>query len=164
MLISSSGKQYRLGDIARVERGYADPPQTLMRVDGRRAVGIGVSTEAGVDVVKTGAEIESLLASLTRQMPLGMELTVLYPENRIAREANSTFILNLAESVAIVILIIMLVMGFRAGVLIGSSLLFSIGGTLADAVSGRGSEPHLAGRVHHRDGHARRQRHRRHRQ
>ena len=67
-------------------------------------------------------------------MPLGMELTVLYPENRIAREANSTFILNLAESVAIVILIIMLVMGFRAGVLIGCSLLFSIGGTLADAI------------------------------
>ena len=63
-------------------------------------------------------------------MPVGMDLTVLYPENRIARQANATFVLNLAESVAIVILIIMLVMGFRAGVLIGSSLLFSIGGTL----------------------------------
>ena len=127
LLIASSGKQYRLGDIARVERGYAEPPQTMMRVDGRRAVGIGISTEAGVDVVKAGAKIDGVLASLTRQMPVGM---VLYPENRIAREANSTFILNLAESVAIVILIIMLVMGFRAGVLIGSSLLFSIGGTL----------------------------------
>ena len=130
LLIASSGKQYRLGDIARVERGYAEPPQTMMRVDGRRAVGIGISTEAGVDVVKAGEKIDGVLASLTRQMPVGMELTVLYPENRIAREANSTFILNLAESVAIVILIIMLVMGFRAGVLIGSSLLFSIGGTL----------------------------------
>lgn len=65
-----------------------------------------------------------------RQMPVGMDLTVLYPENRIAQQANATFVLNLAESVAIVILIIMLVMGFRAGVLIGSSLLFSIGGTL----------------------------------
>lgn len=130
LLFATSGKQYRLGDIARVERGYAEPPQTMMRVDGRRAVGIGISTEAGVDVVKAGAKIDGVLASLTRQMPVGMELTVLYPENRIAREANSTFVLNLAESVAIVILIIMLVMGFRAGVLIGSSLLFSIGGTL----------------------------------
>ena len=130
LLFATSGKQYRLGEIARVERGYAEPPQTMMRVDGRRAVGIGISTEAGVDVVKAGAKIDGVLASLTRQMPVGMELTVLYPENRIAREANSTFILNLAESVAIVILIIMLVMGFRAGVLIGSSLLFSIGGTL----------------------------------
>ena len=130
LLISSSGKQYRLGDIARVERGYADPPQTLMRVNGRRAVGIGISTETDVDVVKAGEKIGRVLGGLTRQMPVGMDLTVLYPEDRIAREANSTFILNLAESVAIVILIIMLVMGFRAGVLIGSSLLFSIGGTL----------------------------------
>ena len=130
MLTAASGKQYRLGDIARVERGYADPPQTLMRVDGRRAVGIGISTEAQVDVVKTGEKIIRVLDGLTRQMPVGMDLTVLYPENRIAQQANATFVLNLAESVAIVILIIMLVMGFRAGVLIGSSLLFSIGGTL----------------------------------
>ena len=130
MLTAASGKQYRLGDIARVERGYADPPQTLMRVDGRRAVGIGISTEAQVDVVKTGEKITRVIDGLTRQMPVGMDLTVLYPENRIARQANATFVLNLAESVAIVILIIMLVMGFRAGVLIGSSLLFSIGGTL----------------------------------
>ena len=130
LLISSSGKQYRLGDIARIARSYSEPPQALMRVDGRRAVGIGISTEEGVDVVKTGTEIDAVLASLSNQMPVGLELTVLYPENRIAREANLTFVLNLAESVAIVILVIMLVMGFRSGVLIGSSLLFSIGGTL----------------------------------
>ena len=130
LLISSSGKQYRLGDLARIERGYAEPPQTLMRVDGRRAVGIGVSTEPESDVVKVGARIEALLDALTARMPVGLELTVLYPENRIAREATRTFLLNLAESVAIVIAIIMLVMGFRSGVLIGSSLLFSIGGTL----------------------------------
>ena len=93
-------------------------------------MGIGISTEAQVDVVKTGEKIIRVLDGLTRQMPVGMDLTVLYPENRIAQQANATFVLNLAESVAIVILIIMLVMGFRAGVLIGSSLLFSIGGTL----------------------------------
>ena len=130
LLISSVGKQYRLGDLARIERGYAEPPRTLMRVDGRRAVGIGISTEAGVDVVKAGERIDALLSTLTARMPVGLELTVLYPENRIAREATRTFLLNLAESVAIVVAVIMLVMGFRSGVLIGSSLLFSIGGTL----------------------------------
>ncbi len=130
LLTASTGKQYRLGDIARVEQGYATPPQTLMRVNAERAIGIGISTDAAADVVKTGEKIDRVLAQITDQMPVGMNLTVLYPENRIAREATSTFIVNLAESVAIVIIIIMLVMGFRAGVLIGSSLLFSIGGTL----------------------------------
>lgn len=130
LLFAPSGKQYRLGDIARVERGYVEPPQTLMRIDGRRAVGIGISTEQRADVVKTGDRIARVLDAQVARMPVGMELTVLYPENRIAREANAAFILNLAESVAIVVAIIMLVMGFRAGVSIGSSLLFSIGGTL----------------------------------
>jgi len=130
LLFSSTGRQYRLGDVARVEQGYADPPQRLMRVDGRRAVGIGISTEADADVVSVGRGVERMLAALTARMPVGMELTVLYPENRIAREATTTFLVNLAESVAIVIVVIMLAMGFRSGVLIGSSLLFSIGGTL----------------------------------
>lgn len=130
LLFSSAGKQYRLGDIARVERSYVEPPQTLMRVDGHRAVGIGISTEAEADVVSVGRKVDRVLEGFAGRMPVGMELTVLYPENRIAREATSTFLLNLAESVAIVVAVIMLVMGFRAGVLIGSSLLFSIGGTL----------------------------------
>ena len=40
-------------------------------------------------------------------MPLGIALQTLYPENRIAAEANRAFVVNLLESVAIVILLIM---------------------------------------------------------
>lgn len=57
-------------------------------------------------------------------MPVGLELQSLYLENEIANEANNGFIINLIESILIVIVIIMLVMGLRAGVLIGSSLIF----------------------------------------
>lgn len=130
LLMAADGRQYRLGDIARVERGYAEPPATLMRVDGERAVGIGISTEPSADVVKVGRRIDEVLAAYTASMPVGMTLTELYPEDRIAAEANRAFALNLAESVVIVVLMLMAVMGWRSGVLIGSSLLFTIGGTL----------------------------------
>ncbi len=130
LLMSSEGKQYRLGDVARIERRYAEPPATLMRVNGRRAVGIGISTEAEADVVRVGRQVEQVLDQARAALPVGVELTVLYPEDRIAREANLAFLVNLAESVAIVLLVMMAVMGLRAGALIGSSLLFSIGGTL----------------------------------
>ena len=63
-------------------------------------------------------------------IPIGIDLVTLYPENRIAQEANNAFVINLLESVAIVIALIMLIMGLRSGMLIGSSLIFSIGGTL----------------------------------
>ncbi len=130
LLIASDGKQYRLGDIARVERGYMTPPTSLMRVNGRRAIGIGVSTKGEKDVVATGHEISSMLRDMEQRMPVGINLEILYPEDRIAEEATTTFLINLAQSIAIVIIVIMLAMGLRAGVLIGSSLIFSIGSTL----------------------------------
>lgn len=124
------GNQVRLGDIAVVERGYMDPPNTLMRVNGKRAIGIGVSTLAGRDVVQTGEQVTSRIAEIMPLIPIGIDLRPLYLENEIARDANNGFIINLIESLVIVIVIILLVMGWRAGILIGSSLLFSIGGTM----------------------------------
>lgn len=130
LLVTETGQQIRLGDIAIIEKGYLDPPGSLMRVNGKRAIGIGVSTAPEKDVVKTGEEVRGKLDQLLPLMPPGIELITLYPEDQIAREANNGFILNLVESLAIVIFIILIVMGARAGMLIGSSLLFSIGGTL----------------------------------
>ena len=119
-----------LGDIATIERGYMDPPSNLMRVDGKRAIGIGVATGAKDDVVAVGDAVAEHLKEMEQLFPIGMELKTIYPENQIANEANNGFILNLIESLLIVIVIIFLVMGSRAGMLVGSSLLFSVGGTL----------------------------------
>lgn len=130
LIITKSGNEVRLGDIANIERGYLDPPNNLMRVNGMRAIGIGVATGAKDDVVAVGNAVEERLEEMKTLFPIGMELTSIYPENRIANEANNGFIINLIESLFIVIVIIFMVMGTRAGMLVGSSLLFSVGGTL----------------------------------
>ncbi|WP_431432850.1 efflux RND transporter permease subunit [Bacteroides hominis] len=129
-IITTRAGQVKLGDIAVIEKGYMDPPGTIMRVNGKRAIGIGVSTDPQRDVVLTGEMVDKKLAELLPLMPVGLNLESLYLENVIAKEANNGFIINLIESILIVIVIIMLVMGMRAGVLIGTSLVFSIGGTL----------------------------------
>ncbi|MGL5683809.1 MAG: efflux RND transporter permease subunit [Marinifilaceae bacterium] len=130
LITNVSGQQVRLGDMMDVERGYMDPPKSVMRVDGKRAIGIGVATDPKEDVVKTGQMVRERLRVIQQQMPVGIELESLYPEDEIAREANNGFLVNLLESLAIVIVVIFIVMGARAGILIGSSLIFSIGGTL----------------------------------
>lgn len=130
LIITKGGSEVRLGDIATVERGYLDPPSNLMRVDGKRAIGIGVATGADDDVVAVGDVVAERMKELEKLIPLGMEVETIYPENTIAREANNGFIINLIESLVIVIAIIFIVMGTRAGWLIGSSLLFSVSGTL----------------------------------
>ena len=129
-VITTKAGQVKLGDIAVIESGYMDPASTIMRVNGKRAIGIGVSTDPQRDVVQTGEMVDAKLAELLPLIPVGMQLEPLYLENVIAKEANNGFIINLVESILIVIVIIMLVMGLRAGVLIGSSLIFSIGGTM----------------------------------
>ena len=130
LIVTKGGGEVRLGDIATIERGYMDPPSNLMRVDGKRAIGIGVATGAKDDVVAVGDAVAEHLKEMEQLFPIRMELTNIYPENQIANEANNGFILNLIESLLIVIVIIFLVMGSRAGMLVGSSLLFSVGGTL----------------------------------
>lgn len=130
LLTAADGKQYRLGDVAHVERGYVEPPQIRMWVDGRRAIGVAVASAADSDIVKVGDEVEGVVADFSASLPVGVDVETLYPENSIAREATNDFLLNLVESLAIVILLVMLVMGWRSGIVVGASLILSIAATL----------------------------------
>lgn len=130
LLTAADGKQYRLGDIATVKRNYREPPSYIVHVDGREAIAIAVATDPDLDIVAVGDRVDGVLQGVREELPAGLELATLYPENEIARKANYDFLVNLAESVAIVILLVMLVMGWRSGIVVGSSLLFAIGATL----------------------------------
>ncbi len=70
------------------------------------------------------------LDQLTKQLPVGIEIQNIYAQDKVAVAANNDFIKNLLISITIVIVIILFAMGVRAGILIGTSLLFSIMGTL----------------------------------
>ena len=130
LLIAPDGKQYRLGDVATVEYRYHTPRSVIMRVGGLDAIGIAVASDPQRDIVKVGEEVRQVIEAMRRELPAGLDVVSLYPEDAIAREANNAFALNLVESVLIVILLVMLVMGWRSGVIVGSSLIFSIAATL----------------------------------
>lgn len=130
LLMASDGRQFRLGDIAHIERGYQTPPQVIFRVDGKEAIGIGIAANDDEDVVRVGEQVRQHIEVYSADMPVGLEILPIYLEDEIARRANYSFLLNLLESVAIVIVLIMLAMGMRSGMVIGSSLLFTIAGTM----------------------------------
>lgn len=130
LLMANDGKQYRLGDVARVVREVKTPRSMIISVDGKEAVAIAVATDPEMDIVKVGDNVERVLETLADELPAGLEIVPLYPENKIAKEANNDFVINLLESLLIVVILVMLAMGWREGVIIGSSLLFAIGATL----------------------------------
>jgi len=130
IITGKSGNQIRFDDIATIEKDYKDPPSTKMRLDALPAIGIGFSTRDGGNSVVAGKSIRKKLDELLPMLPIGIELNGIYFEDEVALEANNTFITNLIESLLIVIVLILLSMGVRAGLLIGTSLIFSILGTL----------------------------------
>ena len=89
-VITTKAGQVKLGDIAVIEEGYMEPASTIMRVNGKRAIGIGVSTDPQRDVVQTGEMVDTKLAELLPLMPVGMQLEPLYLENVIAKNANNS--------------------------------------------------------------------------
>jgi len=130
LITGKSGNQIRLQDLATVERDYADPPATMMRMNGKPAIGVGIATRVGGNSVKMGIAIREQLDKLQSLLPVGIELEGIYFEDEVAVEANNDFIINLIISVSIVVFVILLAMGVRAGIVIGSSLIFTIMATL----------------------------------
>ncbi len=130
VITGKQGNQIRLQDLALVEKDYLDPPNTKMRMNGLPAIGIGVATKVGGNSVKMGAKVSKKLEEIEALLPHGIEINGVYHEDQVAVAANNDFLMNLAISVAIVVLLILVFMGTRAGILIGTSLIFTIAGTL----------------------------------
>ncbi|PTL93180.1 MFS transporter [Halomonas litopenaei] len=119
----------RLGDIAEVTRQTTDTPQLLYHAGGQSALSIGISFGSGVNVVEVGERVEKRLSELEQRMPLGMELATVYHQPEVVEDAVNGFLINLAEAVGIVILVLLLFMGVRSGLLMGLILLLTILGT-----------------------------------
>ena len=123
------GNLIRLSDVATVKREYADPQSHLVNFNGAKSLLLGVSFSSGVNVVKIGADLEKRIEELKYQQPVGMEMDAIYFQSKEVDRSVSNFLLNLAEAVGIVILVLLVFMGIRSGILIGLILLLTILGT-----------------------------------
>ncbi|MDR0414258.1 MAG: efflux RND transporter permease subunit, partial [Prevotellaceae bacterium] len=122
--------QLRLGDIARVTESYEAPVRNEMRYDGQKAAGIAISALSGTDITKIGKQVEARLESLkANRLPAGIELHKVFYQPERVNNALGDFMLNLLESIVIVIGILMLTMGFRSGLIIGTSLFVVVAGS-----------------------------------
>ena len=121
-----SGKLIRLNDVAVIRRGYEEPPTSLIRLDGKRALGLGISTVSGGNVVTMGKAVKKRLAELEPQIPIGMQMGVIAYQSDTVEASVNNFIINLIEAVAIVIVVLVIFMGPVTGLLIGFILLLTI--------------------------------------
>jgi multidrug efflux pump subunit AcrB len=130
VLSSVSGtSQIYLGDVATVRRDYQDPPLPILHFDGKPAVGLGISTVAGGNVVTMGEALKVRMRELIEQVPVGIEFGVISMQSDAVTAAINGFVISLAQAIAIVIVVLLLFMGLRSGLLIGFILLLTICGS-----------------------------------
>jgi multidrug efflux pump subunit AcrB len=112
--------------VATLARGDQDPPRRLLRYDGKPAIGLGISTAQGGNVVTMGEEVRRKLEALKPNQPVGIEIGEINFQPEAVTAATSEFMFNLAKAVTIVIVVLLLTMGRKTGFIIGAVLFLTI--------------------------------------
>ena len=120
--IRANGRLFRIGDIARVQRGYADPPQPKMRFQGREAFGIGVAMVAGGDIIELGHNLDREVARIRKELPVGLELAQVTSQPQAVQRSVNEFVRSLAEAVIIVLAVSLLSLGLRTGIVVALTI------------------------------------------
>ncbi|MBQ7562153.1 MAG: efflux RND transporter permease subunit [Synergistaceae bacterium] len=126
----TEGHLIRLKEVAEVRRDYANPQTMMMYFNGRPSLGIGISTITGGNVVTMGEAVEKRLAELEEERPIGMELEPIYMQSDGVVKSVNDFVINLVESLVIVVGVLLVFMGMRSGLIIGIVLLLTVAATL----------------------------------
>lgn len=122
--------QLRLKDIAFIEKSYEEPTRNELAFDGESALGISIAAASGTDITKLGKKVEKLLDEIHEdRLPAGVEYHKIFFQPERVNSALNVFLVNLAESVIIVVLLLMFFMGFKSGMIIGICLLVIVMGS-----------------------------------
>jgi multidrug efflux pump subunit AcrB len=116
------GRMIRLGDIARVTRGPADPAQPMFRVNGQQGIGIAIAMRTGGNVLSLGHNVAEAMARITENLPVGIEPTLVANQTVIVEHAVDEFMEALWEAIAIVVGVSLLSLGLRAGAVLAFSI------------------------------------------
>ena len=120
--VAQNGRIIRLGDIARVTRGPADPAQPMFRVNGRHGIGLAIAMRTGGDVLSLGRNIEQAMTEITATLPVGIEPALVADQPVTVEHAVDDFMEALWEAIAIVLAVSLVALGLRAGAVVAISI------------------------------------------
>ena len=128
--VGVGGEVVNLFDIASVSRGRVENPRQIIRFNGTEAFTLGVAGLETENIVEVGNRVDARLAELDADIPHGVALHPIYQQHLVVDEASRNFLINLAMSVGIVVVVLALFMGPQAAVVVGSTLFLTVAGTL----------------------------------
>ncbi|HLG80408.1 MAG TPA: efflux RND transporter permease subunit [Bradyrhizobium sp.] len=120
--VAKNGRIIRLGDIAHVTRGPADPAQPMFRVNGHQGIGLAIAMRKGGDVLALGRNVARAMTEITANLPVGIEPTLVADQPVTVEHAVDDFMEALWEAVAIVLAVSLVSLGMRAGAVVALAI------------------------------------------
>ena len=118
--VGDGSQLLKLGDITTITQGYIDPPKQKVRVNGKDAISLHVNLKENANVVNLGEEVNKLVDRWQKQLPVGLELSRVSSLDTFIDTQVSDFMVNLIQSISIVLLVMLVFLGFRTGFVIAS--------------------------------------------
>ncbi len=118
--IPGSGTLIRLRDIAEIKREYVDPPEVIVRANGQRVVSLAISMVEGGNILELGERLRTRIPEIEATLPLGVRIEPMFLQSTLTGKSVDAFVENLVQAVLIVIVVMVLSLGFRSGLVVGS--------------------------------------------
>ena len=112
----------RLGDVADVTMTYKDPSSPQFYYEGKPAIGIAISMDAGANNIEFGEAIDNKLKEFKTTIPAGLNLDQVSNQPHIVKESIGDFSQSLFEAIAIVLLVSFASLGIRTGVVVALTI------------------------------------------
>ena len=122
MPIRINNQTIRLGDIADVTMTYKDPSSPQFYYEGKPAIGITISMDAGANNIEFGNAIDTKLKELKTTIPAGLNLDQVSNQPHIVKESIGDFSQSLFEAIAIVLLVSFASLGIRTGIVVALTI------------------------------------------
>lgn len=122
----ASNNVIRLRDIAKITPGFKEPPFTIMRHNGRPAIGMQIAGLDTANIVSVGEALSKRIEELMPLLPVGIEINKIAWQSELVNEAVNSFMISLLEALVIVMIVLIIPSGFRMGLIVGLALILTI--------------------------------------
>ena len=109
-----------LEDVVSLKRGYIDPPETMMRASGERALNLAVSMREGGNLIDLGTQVNQVIQRAESLFPIGIEFDLIQYQPGVVKKKVDDFVNNLIQAVVIVAGVMLLTLGLRTGLVVAS--------------------------------------------
>ncbi|MCP8900081.1 efflux RND transporter permease subunit [Gilvimarinus xylanilyticus] len=118
--LPGTGGSIRLGDLGDIERGYQEPVSQTAYFNGRRAIVLAISMLDGRSVLDYGHQVKAKIEQLQQSLPAGYQLEIMTFQSEQVANAVYGVTSSVLQTLAIVLAVVILFLGGRTGVIVGS--------------------------------------------